>query len=177
MADNRFEIRKIETSDEKLYRRLRIEAVRNNPKEMEDSLEDLLRLSGKDWLDRVKKIAVRPTDEVALISSIRGLACGLVGATAVRADAALGVPMPHAVVFGLWVENQYRGQGIGRALLSGSIAWAERHQCAYQYLLVERTNAPAIKLYESQHFRFDGWSAPSKFHAGVVLDQMQRRSD
>lgn len=51
------------------------------------------------------------------------------------------------------VDAGYRGQGLGRRLVQGLMAWARDAGCDYAYLQVEQGNAVAINLYDRLGFR------------------------
>ncbi|AMJ61362.1 hypothetical protein AXW83_14610 [Bosea sp. PAMC 26642] len=58
-----------------------------------------------------------------------------------------------AEIGGIVVGADHRGQGFGRRIVSGLMAWARAMEAQSAYLQVEQTNTPAISLYESLGFR------------------------
>lgn len=60
----------------------------------------------------------------------------------------------RAKVMGLAVEEEFRGRGIGSALLSKAIEVAKQRGCNLVYLKVKRSNARAVRLYERHGFVF-----------------------
>jgi GNAT superfamily N-acetyltransferase len=50
------------------------------------------------------------------------------------------------------VDENYRGQGIGRSLIAAAIDWARRRGLHRLYLETNHTLTPAIKLYRSMGF-------------------------
>ena len=54
------------------------------------------------------------------------------------------------------VDEQLRGQGIGRMLLAGLEDWANKNGLARLQLLADRSNQPALNFYADQ-----GWSSTS----------------
>jgi ribosomal protein S18 acetylase RimI-like enzyme len=51
------------------------------------------------------------------------------------------------------VDAGHRGQGFGRRIVLGLMAWARAMHAGHAYLQVDQKNAPAIALYESLGFR------------------------
>jgi GNAT superfamily N-acetyltransferase len=60
---------------------------------------------------------------------------------------------PLLNIHDLAVLVEYRGRGVGRALLDAAAAHARKHDCAKLTLEVLEDNAPARRLYESCGFR------------------------
>jgi len=67
----------------------------------------------------------------------------------------------HGTMIAMLVERQYRGMGIGRALVDAAVAWGEQCQVQALSLLVFPHNERALRLYraagftEIQRFRDD----------------------
>ncbi|MBO8157792.1 MAG: GNAT family N-acetyltransferase [Bacillaceae bacterium] len=71
----------------------------------------------------------------------------------------------HQGYFGMSVAKQYRGQGVGKALVETLIAWAEENPVIEKVgLEVFAENLPAIRLYESFGFLEEG----RKKHAAKI---------
>ncbi|WP_241680232.1 GNAT family N-acetyltransferase [Metabacillus mangrovi] len=62
----------------------------------------------------------------------------------------------HKAEFGVGILKEYWGHGIGRNLLSESIAWAEAAGLKKMTLNVLETNQKAIELYQKQGFKIEG---------------------
>ncbi len=80
------------------------------------------------------------------------------------APVALGMSVAErgmAEIGSVIVDPALRGQGHGRALIIGLMAWAQGQGCHSAYLQVESRNAVAISLYESLGFapvyRYETW--------------------
>jgi len=71
---------------------------------------------------------------------------------------------PLVNIHDLSVRPQWRGRGVGRALLRGVADWARTHGCCKLTLEVLDHNAHARGLYESEGFR-----APDMGHAGEQM--------
>jgi ribosomal protein S18 acetylase RimI-like enzyme len=76
----------------------------------------------------------------------------------------------RAYVWGVYVRDGLRGGGVGRALMTATLAEAEARSDAID-LNVLTDNAPAIGLYESLGFVVVGTVPRALKHAGVYRDQ------
>jgi ribosomal protein S18 acetylase RimI-like enzyme len=63
---------------------------------------------------------------------------------------------PDCLVEDVFVEEQARGSGLGRALMDAAVARARERGARRMELDTKDTNAPAIALYESLGFANDG---------------------
>jgi RimJ/RimL family protein N-acetyltransferase len=62
----------------------------------------------------------------------------------------------HRVEFGITVAADYRGRGVGRALMEALEVWAREHGVTKIMLHVFATNERAQKLYESMGYEVEG---------------------
>lgn len=76
----------------------------------------------------------------------------------------------HVADLGLMVAEQYRRQGIGRALLDEAVAWARVSGIRKLELHVFPWNEPAIALYESFGFEQEGYRKAHYERAGEYVD-------
>jgi RimJ/RimL family protein N-acetyltransferase len=82
----------------------------------------------------------------------------------------------HRGSFGMSVDLQYRGKGLGKALLKSLIAWASQPHIKVEKieLGVLSENATAIRLYESLGFEREGLVRKAvKTREGRYLDEVQ----
>ena len=77
----------------------------------------------------------------------------------------------HSASLALGVLRQNRGLGIGGGLLSAAETWARDHGLHRLELTVMVHNEPAIRLYRSHGFRFEGTRADSLRVDGVYVDE------
>jgi RimJ/RimL family protein N-acetyltransferase len=63
----------------------------------------------------------------------------------------------HAGMLSIYVDQPWRGQGVGQLLLEGLISWSERSPLIEKLsLAVFSTNLKAMGLYEKMGFRIEG---------------------
>ncbi|HBQ94277.1 MAG TPA: GNAT family N-acetyltransferase, partial [Sulfobacillus sp.] len=79
--------------------------------------------------------------------------------------------LQHAVEFGMSVAREYRGQGIGTALLSAGLAWARQSPTVHRVQLeVYADNRPARHLYEKFGFTIEGRKRHAFYQHGCYHD-------
>lgn len=62
-------------------------------------------------------------------------------------------PETHAFIYDVWVAPDYRGKGIGKALVEWAGDWARKRGHRKIKLEVSETNARALHVYQSLGFR------------------------
>ena len=83
--------------------------------------------------------------------------------------------LAHRCVFGMGVDEPWRGRGVGDALLTTLVAWAEAHPELEKIGLgVMAENEPAVRLYEKHGFREEGrYRREVKRDDGTYLDDLR----
>lgn len=77
----------------------------------------------------------------------------------------------HAALLGMSVAQTWRGQGIGRAMLTHAIEWARgTHRVTRIELTVYARNKRAIHLYHSAGFITEGRLRRAVFQDGAYID-------
>lgn len=159
-------IRLLDASDAKVYREVRLRALKNDPDSFGSTYE---------------QEAVRPLEKFAerIERTKNGFTLGcfddshsLIGiVNFVRED---GLKTAHkGNVYGMYVEPECRGQGIGRSLMSAVIETATRECDGLEqvHLTVVSNNAPAIRLYTSLGFGGYGVEPRALKFDGHYLDE------
>ncbi len=102
----------------------------------------------REWIE---KISANPRD-IMIVAEIDGKVVGwIVFISQVRKR------MAHTGSFGVMIKREYRGSGIGKQLLQGMLAWAEKNPLIEKVCLgAFSTNHRAIALYESMGFVEEG---------------------
>jgi RimJ/RimL family protein N-acetyltransferase len=78
--------------------------------------------------------------------------------------------LSHAAVLGISVARSYWGGGLGRALITALLHWADARGLVRVSLDVLETNTRAIHLYERLGFREEGRLRAHRLHDGRLLD-------
>ncbi|MCY0909836.1 MAG: GNAT family protein [Sulfobacillus thermotolerans] len=81
--------------------------------------------------------------------------------------------LQHAVEFGMSVAREYRGQGVGAALLSAGLDWARQSPTVHRVELeVYVENRSAIRLYEKFGFTIEGRKRHAFYQHGRYHDSL-----
>ena len=101
--------------------------------------------------DLLESIAESPS-AIMLVAEAEG---ALVGELSLRAISPRRA-VRHVATLGMSVKADWRGKGVGRALLTEALAWAPSAGITRVELYVYARNAPAIALYEKHGFAIEG---------------------
>lgn len=152
-------IRPLEAADAEVYFAHRRAALHAEPLAFASSPEDDVASS----IEAVREILSRAPESVVLGAFATG---ALVGSVGVVRDAKR--KRRHvAGVFGMYVEDEHRGRGIGRALLAAAIAHARTLAGLRRLQLgVSESAEAACHLYEQAGFRRWGTEIDALVHGG-----------
>lgn len=153
-------IRQVTGSDWALYKKIRLQSLRESPDSFCSTLECESARTDDQWRDRLSA-----TDGSAfalpLISFDEAVVTGIAwGVIHDEKD-------QHSNVYQMWISPEYRGQGIAKALLRKIIDWSIDKGVESVHLGVNTNNEVAIRLYESIGFRVFGKTVPLR--KGSVL--------
>ena len=90
---------------------------------------------------------------------------GIVGMISAQFVISTAVGAPSAWIEDMVVREQFRGQGVGKALLNKAREWARSRGAKRIQLLADADNAPAIDFY--QHL---GWQQTRLFAWKKIID-------
>ncbi len=164
----RITVRRVRTTDLAAYRALRLRALALAPGAFGSTLDVESRYEEARWADRVERGAASLTEATWVAERSDGSLGGMV----------VGVLTGEHVaeVFGMWVDPEIRGRGIGSELLDTMLGWAERAGPSVEVRLwVAATQGEAVGLYRSRGFAPTGAVAPLGHTPGDVLHEMVRR--
>lgn len=79
----------------------------------------------------------------------------------------------HVATLGIAINQAWRGQGVGKALMTQVVDWAKSNSHLHRITLeVYATNAPAIRLYERFGFEAEGRNRKAVFKHGEYIDTL-----
>jgi ribosomal protein S18 acetylase RimI-like enzyme len=139
---------KADSSHWRLFKQVRLRALLEDPHSFSSKYEDEEKISDDNWIERLTNQGQVHGTWLGLpeLSSETHPVIGL--ARLAETDA----PSDGVDLVSVWIDPQYRGRGLARALINAAIDHAKRCNHAFVSLTVTTTNVAAIRLYESMGF-------------------------
>ena len=142
-AARRITLRRLRAADARLYRALRLRALKEHPDAFLISPQEEARQGAAETRARLR---TSPTFGAFVDGDVAGMV-GIHRETRVKAR-------HKCVLWGMYVAPEFRGLGLGRALMLEALACARRMRGVEQVILaVGSTNRSARSLYRSVGFR------------------------
>ena len=143
------EVRQLEASDWALYKEIRLRALQDSPDSFCASFDNEAAFTDEHWQERLG------TDGSAYLiaeldGNVIGLVCGVLPSTN---DA-------YGNIYQMWVDPEFRGNGVGKVLLARIIHWAMNGKAPGLELGVTTINEEAVSLYELAGFTTVGELVP-----------------
>lgn len=163
--ETRFSVRTISPGEWRVYRDLRLQALRDSPNAFGSTLEWETGRSDSEWARRLEEgsddrwnlpLVVRSWGEPA------GLAWGRIEMSSPEV----------AHLYQLWVSPGHRGQGLGKMLLDAVVGWAREVRAARVELGVTRGDTPAFRLYSRAGFNTTGDPRPIREGSHLLAQTM-----
>lgn len=160
-------VRPSTAADAAALRELRLEALRSHPEAFSADYASTERESHGFWVER----AAHGADDLehAIMLAVAG--ADLVGMCGIRRN-----PSPKtrhgAVIWGVYVRPDWRGQRIVDRLLQGCLGWARRHQLQLVKLAVIVSSSAAIRSYSRNGFSVYGVEPAVICHDGRCYDEL-----
>jgi ribosomal protein S18 acetylase RimI-like enzyme len=159
-------IRRVQESDLDAYRTLRLTSLKVDPLAFGSTWEKEAQYDTARWVDRVLRGSASASEAAWVAEAEGGRLVGMNGAALLEGSF-------H--VFGMWVDPEYRGRGVGGALLDALLRWTEsRDRTTAVVLSVNPTQLTAVRLYLSRGFRPTGVVEPLGHTPGAVVHEMRR---
>ena len=134
-------LRFLTNNDWQLWRNLRLQALEEAPYAFSSRLVEWQGDGDTEarWRSRLSAAPIN------IVAELNGVPAGMVSGTG---------PSPEGTVelFSMWVAPFARGQGVGDALVSAVVNWAQEQRASKIVLAVFEDNAPAVALYRRHHF-------------------------
>lgn len=160
-------IRRFNASEWKLYREIRLRALKESPDAFGSTFEEASEYADADWIRRLEAATTEQDYPMAATSGDR-----VVGLAWARIESA----HPEvAHLYQMWVAPECRGKGLGRALVESGIQWARDRRSTRMVLEVTCGDRPARRLYERLGFRPVGTARPMRKGSGLLEQTMELR--
>jgi RimJ/RimL family protein N-acetyltransferase len=161
-------IRRIQPDDWQKYKALCLEAVRLHPEAFGATYAYERAKSDEQWRERAQLCATA-SDHVILVADNQ---CQLVGMMGLHCET--GKRSHVAIIWGVYVQADYRGQQLGCQLMQETLAWARRMNGVRKVRLeVNAINTPAHKLYLRNGFKETGRLREEMNSEGQYCDLIQ----
>lgn len=160
----RLELRQITPDDWRLWRDLRLAALRDTPAAFSSQLSDWT--GAGDTEDRWRaRLTSSPYNVVAYLD---GLPAGMISGAPVAG--------PTVLLRTIWVAPRARGRGVGDALVGAIVGWAAHLGAAGVHLDVFAENERAIALYRRHGFVDRGARRPDPDESLIREQRRMERS-
>ena len=159
-------IRRVRADEVAAERSLRLRALRSDPIAFGSSYAEEAKFPEEKWRERTVAGATSGTQST-WVAEVAGV--GLIGSvTIIRTERGFGV-------FGMWLDPDHRGSGLGRQMLVNAIRWAEEQDPTPSFWLdVNPKQHAAVRTYEGLGFRRTGKTRPLGHTAGETVEEMVR---
>ncbi len=163
--DYMIEIKNLPITRWKEYKNLRLEALKSDPLAFGSSYPEEKKLKEEEWKRRIVNTVFALSNDKLI---------GMVGYVFRKRTKLKHV----ADIFGVYVNNKYRGQGIGRELLKAAISTISKNKKIIKIELSANTEQKAaIKLYEKNGFTIAGkltkeFKVNGKFFDEVIMEKL-----
>lgn len=178
-------IRTFESTEWQKYRAVRLQALQESPDAFGRLYVDSAKYSDELWQARLERID--PASDFPLGAFTCGPAPGesprgeSTPGESTRGESVVGLAWGRidsecpgrADLYQMWASPAYRGQGIGRRMLTEVISWARQQQAIDLYLGVTIDNSPAEQLYRSAGFESIGEPEPLRPHSSKLVQNMR----
>lgn len=138
-------IRKLKSSEAALFRDLRLQALANAPNSFGETLEQAEAQPNSYW-QKLTESVTKPDGHIMFLAEQLEQVVGFAFGLRDRQDSKVG----H--LGGMWVNPNFRSQGVGYGLVEAIIAWGHQLKQERLELWVTEGNRDAIRLYERVGF-------------------------
>jgi len=134
------------------YKEIRLEALKNDPTAFSATYEEKILNPDQKWIDGLKDAEKRECD-ILLFAKDGEKVIGMIGAYWNNQP----TTGHTANIWGVYVNRNYRGQGIGKKLMDVIVDEIKKHPQIIKISLgVNTKNEPALELYKSCDFKIVG---------------------
>lgn len=148
------------------YRAIRLAALAESPAAFGSTLARESKLADTEWESRLSR-GCSSAMERPLVAEVDSTPVGLAWVRIESTDRAV------ANLYQMWVAPEFRGRGIGRALLSAAVEWAQLARADAVELGVTYGDTPAMRMYARAGFEPVGQPA-APYPGAQFLGQRMR---
>ena len=157
-------VRSLENGEVALLRDLRLRSLQDAPRSFSERFDEVLQRDEREWR-RLAEMHGPGGPHAAFVSEVEHTGCGIAFGIADRAA------VDSARVGGMWVSPEFRGRGIGGALLRAVLEWSRAHGRKRVGLWAPVHEPAALALYRREGFRPTG--VEKVFRPGMLIVEMK----
>lgn len=160
-------IRLVNTADLESFKALRLEALQRHPEAFGADYAEQVMRPDEFWIERIQQGMGGPVGAIYVAESGSELA-GMAGIR--RGDS---TKLRHsAMIWGVYLRPEMRGQRVADALLAACLAWAESQAVRIVRLSVVSSNGSALRLYLRHGFTIYGVDPEVLYVDGMYHDEL-----
>jgi len=151
------------------YKKIRLDALRYEPSAFANSFREARGKTEDEWRGYLKEVQKKTAHLKLFFAEHKGKLVGMIGIEFDLRDKRLHV----AKLYQVYVEQSWRGKGIGKMLLDHVLKFVQKNARRIKKiaLAVNKTQLPAVKMYQSLGFEIVGLQKMEiKIH-GYYVDQ------
>jgi GNAT superfamily N-acetyltransferase len=157
VAERPFSVDLVDGDSWRTWREIRLRALRDSPEAFGSTYEREVAFTEADFRARLG------VEDCSVLATAAGRPVGMAGGF-------LDLPgWCHVVA--MWVEPDWRGRGVGRALLDRVVSWADEHELR-THLDVTVGNDTARAFYERAGFVGTGETRPLRVGSPLTVERM-----
>lgn len=157
-------VRRIEASEWRDYKEIRLRALQDSPDAFGGTYEVSRTYSDEAWQGRLSGAA--ELTDFPMFAVVEGKIVGLAWVKIESPETA------EAHLYQMWVDPDARGLGVGQALMMAGISWATQQGIEQLVLDVTIGNEPARRLYERLGFQPVGDLVPLREGSDLMEQTM-----
>jgi len=160
------QLKELLVSNWREYKAIRLQSLRDSPDAFGSTYESAAILTSDQWKSRLNVIPNSP-DRLTIVATSEESCVGLV--FSVR-ESTYG---SSANLYQMWVDPEFRGAGVGTALIDSVKKWAAEKGIDKLLLDVTTTNTEAMSLYLSAGFKPAGINEPLREGSELCVQPME----
>jgi len=157
------EVRQLGAEDWAGYKEVRLRALQESPDSFSSTFENESAFADDKWSERLGESGGNTLLVAELDKKVVGVVCGALPAT----------DDPFGTIYQMWVDPDYRGNGVGKLLLAHIIQWSVNAKLVGLALTVTTTNTEAVSLYELAGFASVGEPEPLREGSELQVRHMR----
>lgn len=163
-----FTIKVLSESDWHEYKLIRLKSLLDSPDSFGSTHKQEVSLTDEKWRSRLSGSLINGsllTVAAIVEKTYIGLLSGVINESNVS----------NAHLYQMWVDPQYRGMGVGTALVKNVRTWSSSNRAKKMILSVTTTNEHAISLYQSIGFEPVGALEPLRPNSELQSQVMEMK--